>query len=172
MFQQKFSRRDFIKTSAAGLALISFPFLQSCSKKTDVSLDEFIQLSSLLTGFDASQLDKGLAQKYLTSLTTVPQSTTTIGELYTKFGLSPGKPVNLDTDAAVDLVDKEDEKLAQTITQYWYAAEYRTTNTSVNYGLVTANFNESLGWAATVYGSPESECHGSTNSWATPPQTS
>lgn len=172
MFQEKFSRRDFIKTSAAGLVLISFPFLQSCSKKTDVSLDEFIQLSSVLIGFDASQLDKNNAQKYLTSITTVPPSTSTMGELYTKFGLSPGKPVNLDTDVSVALTNEEDIKLAKAIVQYWYAAEYRTTNTSVNYGLVVTNFNESLGWAATVYGSPESECHGATNSWATPPQTS
>lgn len=172
MFQEKFSRRDFIKTSAAGLVLISFPFLQSCSKKTDVSLDEFIQLSSLLTGFDSSQLDKGLAQKYLTSITTVPPSTSTMGELYTKFSLSPGKPVNIDTDVSVILTNEEDIKLAKAIVQYWYGAEYRTTNTSVNYGLVVIDFNESLGWAATVYGSPETECHGATNSWATPPQTS
>lgn len=171
MFQQKFSRRGFIKTSAAGLALISFPFLQSCSTKSDVSLDEFIQLSSLLTGYDVSQLDKGYAQKYLTSLTTVPQSTTTIGELYTKFGLSPGKAVNLDTDISIFLTDSEDIKLAKAIAQYWYASEYRTTD-QANYGLVVNSFNGSLGWEATVYGSPESECHGSTNSWATAPQTS
>lgn len=171
MFQEKFSRRDFIKTSAAGLVLVSFPFLQSCSKKTDVSLDEFLQLSSLLTGYDVSQLDKGNAQKYLTSITTVPPSTSTMGELYTKLGLSPNKPVDLDTDITTVLVNDEDEKLAKAITQYWYAAEYRTTNTSQNYGLVVTNFNESLGWAATVYGSPESECHGATNSWAAAPQT-
>jgi hypothetical protein len=167
LFQQKFSRRDFIKASAAGLALISFPFLQSCSKKSEVSLDEFIQLSSLLTGFDSSQLDKGLAQKYLTSITTVPPSSSTMGELYTRFGLSLNKPVNFDVDVSVALVDDDDKALAQAIISYWYIGEYKTSS-----GMQMAAFNNNLGWTATVYGSPESECHGSTNSWAAPPQTS
>lgn len=166
--KKSLSRRIFLKQtakwSALGIAALSIPGIYSCSKGRNLSLDEFLQLSSLLTGFEVSDLDRNSGQTYLNSLMNFPPSGSSISSLYDKFNLNLNTPVNLNFNVTDDLTIDADKKLAQRIVMYWYKGDYKDGK---EYKML--NFNQNLGWQATVYGSPESECHGDTNSWINPP---
>gem|GEM_PF-1009514 len=151
---KKLSRRLFIKDTAKwtalGIATVSLPGIFSCGKSRDITLDEFMQLSSLLTGFEVSDLDKSSGQTYLNSLKNFPPSGSSISSLYDKFKLNLNTPVNLNYNVVDDLTLDADKKLAQRIVMYWYKGDYKDGN---EYKML--NFNQNLGWQATVYGSPE-----------------
>jgi hypothetical protein len=138
---QTISRRSMILggTSAATLAL-GFP-LRSAAREL-ITLDEFLALSSRLTG--APNLDVTAASKLLDGFMSIGRSAE-LAELVAS-GASGGA-------------------LADEIVAAWYSGSYVTSA-----GPAAFNLPDALVWRALDFTKPPGLCGGATGYWAAPPQ--
>ncbi|MBP9192218.1 MAG: hypothetical protein KBF96_06685 [Ignavibacteria bacterium] len=163
----KYSRRDFIYTGsllliAAGLS----PAIYSCTKKKHLELDEFIRLSSVLTGFNESELDNKMAVIYAISLQDFPPSEATLPQLYKDLKISP-EPGKIPDQEFIEktLFSNQDNKmLSDTIIKYWMSGVYMTKN-----GLKVSDYQEMYAYKSTGYLIPNAQCRGDFGFWAEKP---
>jgi D-sorbitol dehydrogenase-like protein len=113
------------------------------SPSSELSLDEFIALSSKLTGFAAADLSRDLAPLYLGSLQVIAQPE----DLRELAGATKPSPLG---DKLID---------------YWYSGVYDTPN-----GPAVATYTEALAWKSVGYTSAPTVCGGETGYWSRAPQ--
>lgn len=86
-------------------------------------LDQFLALSSVLTGVD--NLDPGLGQIYLEALRTSAQSGSTLAEVYSAASSGSNMPQDLDALQQGGFFDQEGiGSLADKIIEIWYTGTY------------------------------------------------
>lgn len=162
---KKFSRRKFITTCSLGIgALTVYSILPGCSKPTPVSPEDFIKLSSLLTGFKPEELDKTLAETYRKSLTDFPPSKASLKELYQTLGVGDGEKAGNKFVEGTVFTDNEQKILADTIINYWYTGTYKDSG-----GMKVSNYQQQLAWKSTGYLIPNAQCRGTFGFWQSKP---
>ena len=118
-----------------------------------LSLDEFLRLSTLLTG--VSNLNPELGQLYLQNLNTT-HGAAALADLYTETGLRTTEPpTNVTLAAATDSLDQSTlAPLAATVTKLWYSGTY----TAESGEATVATFADALAWKALAFTKPPTIC--------------
>ncbi|MEZ4692026.1 MAG: sugar dehydrogenase complex small subunit [Ignavibacteria bacterium] len=163
----KYSRRDFILTSSlAFLAAGISPVFYSCARKKNLELDEFIRLSSVLTGFKESELDSKLAIVYAISLQDYPPSKATLPQVYKDLKINADPGINPDPEIIEKtLFSNQDNKiLSDTLINYWMSGVYKAKD-----GIKVSNYQEMYAFKATGYLIPNAQCRGKFGFWAEKP---
>jgi hypothetical protein len=146
----------------AGGALVS-PHWQA---PPTLTVAQFIQMSAVLTGVPASQLDQTLARTYLDSLQALTHLVVSPAALFQQAGFgSANPPTSLDALTSSPLFQQADVRVTvDTIIQYWFTGVYDTPS-----GQQVATYTEALAWQVIRYGRAPTECHGLTGAWANAP---
>lgn len=131
------------------------------------SLDDFLTISALLTGFDKQDLDPGLGRTYLASLQARPNPELKLTDFYTQIGFrSSAPPRSLQELADTGALGQDQPRtLANKIVEYWYTGIYDTGN-----GPAVATFREALAWKALGFAVAPTTCLGSPGVWAEQPR--
>jgi hypothetical protein len=109
----------------------------------ELSLDEFLALSSQLTAFPTTDLSRDLASLYLGSLQAV------------------APPEDLRALATAT----DSGPLGDTLINYWYSGVYETPN-----GPAVATYTDALAWKSVGYTPAPTVCRGETGYWSEAPQ--
>lgn len=164
----KISRRKFITVCAMGTAAAAvYSVFPACSKSGGISQDEFIKLSSVLTGFKPDELDKTLAAEYYKSLTQFPPSKASLGDIYKTIGLGDGENPGKTFIEGTIFTNNEEKIFANTIIKYWYTGTYKTAQ-----GMKVSNYQQAYAWKATGYLIPNAQCRGTFGFWQNKPNIS
>jgi hypothetical protein len=133
---------------------------------TELSLEEFLALSAVLTGFE--NLDPVLGSVYLQSLQTSEQFAITVAEVYEQAGLrTDAPPTSVEELEAIGVFEQEEtRKLLDKIIEYWYTGIYET----VEGEQAVATYVDALMWRAMLFTKPLTIC-GAPAFWAEPPET-
>lgn len=159
-----FTRRKFIKVTAAGVITtavsISLPVsFISCGKDSEFDLDKFLEISSILTGFDEADLNRTNGKMYFESLIEFPVSNISLNELYEVIIKNKD---NLEESQITKNPDYK--KLTELIITYWYTASYKSAD-----GKKMSDYEDMLAWKSTGYVTPNAQCHGDMGFWANKP---
>lgn len=128
-----------------------------------ISLDQFLELSALLTGFD--QLNRAQGQIYLQSLLSEDAGGPALNEVYTA-ALSENQELPEDLQTLTDAGFFEDvgtAELADRIIEMWYTGIYTADGEDH-----VATFVDALAWKALHFTKPLTIC-GEFGFWADPP---
>lgn len=130
----------------------------------DPALEQFLALSSILTGYD--NLNPVLGQVYLESIAQSSDYDMTVDELAQAMGLAdaPSQTV-ADLEAAGLFDDPAAQTLADAIITMWYTGVYTTAEGEQQ----VATFVDALVWRAMAFTKPLSIC-ASPGFWAQAPQ--
>lgn len=160
------NRRRFLLLGAA--LAVAGP--AACAEQTDVApdLDEFLHLSSLLTGFAASDLDRTLGQTYLDTLNRALIAPFTLAHLYEQAGLrSKTPPKTFEELERTGIFDRQPAKSAlEEIMTSWYSGTVPVVGT---HRIRVATYDAALSWKAITWTSPNMECRGALGFWSDPP---
>jgi hypothetical protein len=145
----------------AGGALLAYHFRQQT-----LTVDQFIQLSAVLTGVPASQLDQTLARTYLDSLQARLDLAVSPAALYQQAGFgSASPPASIDAITRSPLFQQADVRaLVDEIIQYWFTGIYQAPS-----GQKVATYMDALAWQVIKYAQAPSQCHGAMGVWADAP---
>ena len=145
----------------AGGALLAPHFRQQT-----LTVDQFIQLSAVLTGVPASQLDQTLARTYLDSLQAQQGLVVSPAALYQQAGFgSASPPASIDAITGSPLFQQADVRaLVDEIIQYWFTGIYEAPS-----GQQVATYTDALAWQVIQYAQAPSQCHGAMGVWADAP---
>ena len=161
----KINRRKFISyCSLAATTVVFYPAIQGCSGKQNIDLNEFIKLSSILTGFKESDLDKLLADTYLKSLTEYPPSKASLAEIYSDLNIGVNKIPDSKNIEQTVLKDPQKKLLADTVINYWMTGTYRSKD-----GMKVSNYESMYAFKATGYLIPNAQCRGNFGFWENKP---
>ncbi len=161
----RINRRKFISyCSFAAASAVFFPVIQGCSGKQNIDLNEFIKLSSILTGFKESELDKSLADTYLKSLMEYPPSKASLGEIYSVLNIESNKIPNSRSIEQTVLNDPQKKLLADTLINYWMTGTYKSKE-----GMKVSNYESMYAFKATGYLIPNAQCRGNFGFWENKP---
>ncbi|MFZ1320053.1 MAG: sugar dehydrogenase complex small subunit [Ignavibacteria bacterium] len=160
------NRRDFIRLcSVAAVGAAVLPIIEGCTeKKVEFGDAEFMKLSSILTGFSDSELDKTLAVTYHTSLKNFPPSKKSLQELYKALKIDSD---NIPSDEEIENVitkNPEYKKLADTLITYWMSGIYKTKD-----GMKVSDYEKMYAWKSTGYLIPNAQCRGDFGFWQNKP---
>lgn len=167
---KKFNRREFITVCSLGAAAVAaYTILPGCTKSltSSLSIDEFIKLSSVLTGFKESELDKTLAAAYLKSVNEFPPSKSSLNSLYKSLALGDGEKPGKDFTETSVFKNNEEKILADALITYWYTGIYKTSE-----GFKVASYENQLAWKSTGYLIPNAQCRGTFGFWQSKPTLS
>lgn len=161
----KIDRRKFISyCSLAATAALIYPLTPGCSKKSSLDPDEFIKLSSALTGFKESELDRTLAIAYMKSISEFPPSDASLPELYADLNIESNKTADSNSIEKTILNAPKKKLLADTIINYWMSATYKIKD-----GMKVSNYQEMYAFKATGYLIPNAQCRGDFGFWQNKP---
>lgn len=159
----QWTRRELLARAGAlaGGALLAPYFLQQT-----LTADQFVQLSAVLTGVPANQLDAKLAQTYLDSLQAQPQLVVSPAALYQQLGFgSASPPSSLDAITRSSRFQQADVRATvDEIIQYWFTGIYNTPS-----GQKVASYTDALAWQVLQSTEAPTQCHGGTGTWANAP---
>lgn len=160
------NRRDFIKLcSVAAAGAVIIPIVDGCSEKNVEFGDaEFMKLSSILTGFSESELDKSLAITYHTSLKNFPPSKKSLQEFYRALNLDSENILTVEEVEDVIIKNPEYKKLADTLITYWMSGIYKTKD-----GMKVSDYEKMYAWKSTGYLIPNAQCRGDFGFWQNKP---
>ena len=160
------SRRDFIRfCSVAAVGASIIPLIEGCTEKNiEFGNTEFMKLSSVLTGFSETELDKTLAAAYQTSLTDFPPAKTTLKELYISLNINSNKIPSDEEIENVITKNPEYKKLADTLITYWMSGIYKTKD-----GMKVSDYEKMYAWKSTGYLIPNAQCRGDFGFWQNKP---
>ncbi len=162
---RRIKRREFITyCSGAAAAAFIYPVLPGCSGKNTLELNEFIKLSSVLTGFSEIELDRNLASAYLNSLQEFPPSDSNLAELYSDLDLKTNKSPQNSSIENIIFNDPKKKLLANTIINYWFSGTYKSKD-----GMKVSNYQQMYAWKATGYLIPNAQCRGDFGFWQNKP---
>jgi hypothetical protein len=130
-----------------------------------LALDDFLTLSSVLTGVD--NLNPLIGAVYLQSLHASSQFEVTPAALYEQAGFAAdAPPPTIEDLEASGLFDQEAmRQLADKITEYWYTGVYDTEEGEQ----AVATFVDALAWQALHFTKPPTIC-GAPDFWTRPPE--
>ncbi len=157
------SRRGFI-ASLSALAVVGA--LPGCGddESAPEPLEQFVALSSLLTGFD--DLSEPLAQTYLDALQADPDVAAALDDLYAEAGLgSDDAAESFEELSARGVFD--DPRLADvsdTVIRLWYTGVVDGPDEPI-----VVAYTDNLAWRSLDYATPPSVCGGLVDFWAEPP---
>lgn len=159
-----FTRRKFIKVTAAGFVTtalsVSLPVsFMSCKKEAEFDFEKFLEISSILTGYEIEELNQQNGELYYQSLLEFPVSNISLSELYEVIVKSKD---NLEYSQISKNADYK--KLSDLIITYWYTASYKTAD-----GKKMSDYEDQLAWKSTGYVTPNAQCHGDMGFWADKP---
>lgn len=159
-----YSRRKFIKVSAAGFVTtaisLSMPVsFISCGKDSEFDFEKFLEISSILTGFEEGDLDRTNGEMYYKSIVEFPVSNISMSELYEEIIKNKD---NLENSQIA--INEDYKKLANLIITYWYTASYKSAD-----GKKISDYEDMLAWKSTGYVTPNAQCHGDMGFWANKP---
>ena len=161
----KLNRRKFISyCSIAAATVVFYPAIQGCSGKQNIDLNEFVMLSSILTGFKESELDKLLADTYLKSLTEYPPSKASLAEIYSDLNIGVNKIPDSKNIEQTVLKDPQKKLLADTVINYWMTGTYRSKD-----GMKVSDYESMYAFKATGYLIPNAQCRGNFGFWENKP---
>ena len=145
----------------AGGVLVA-PYFQ----QQTLTVAQFTQLSAVLTGVPANQLDATLAQTYLDSLQAQQHLVVSPAALYQQAGFgSASPPSSLDAITGSPLFQQADVRLiVDEIIQYWFTGIYDAPS-----GQQVATYTDALAWQVLSYAQAPTECHGRMGGWADAP---
>jgi len=166
-------RREFLATGATFAVLGAVAATEGCTPQTHSnapSLEQFLQLSALLTGFEVSDLDPRLAQVYLDTLNAPVASEHSLANLITKTGIGSSKPPQSYAELERNGVfaDEASQQLAEEIMKCWYSGTVPALN-DLHIRVVT--YDAALAWKSIDWTTPNMTCRGATGFWAEPPAT-
>lgn len=128
-----------------------------------ISLEEFMQFSSLLTGVD--NLDPNLGRIYLAALQTGTQQGPTLADVYGAASSGSNPPQDLETLGSAGFFDQEGYgALADQIIAMWYTGVYRIGDEER-----VATFVDALAWKVLTFTKPLTIC-AQFGFWAEEPQ--
>jgi hypothetical protein len=132
---------------------------------TELSLEEFLAFSSVLTGFES--LDPVLGGVYLQSLQTSEQFAITVAEAYERAGFrTSAPPASVEELEAAGLFEQDEtRKLLDKIVEYWYTGIYETAEGEQ----AVATYVDALMWLAMPFTKPLTIC-GAPGFWTEPPE--
>ena len=168
MLNHAFSRRRFLAT---GIAISAGAPLVSCGSRSQKELDEFLDISALLTGFEKSQLDPDLAETYLAAIHAMsadaPESS--LEKLYRMAGFRSGhKPETYDQmEARGAFDDAAASAIAEEILMCWYSG---TVPSGGPLKIRVTTYDSALAWKSITWTTPNMECRGAMGAWSEPPQ--
>jgi hypothetical protein len=118
-----------------------------------LGLNEFLALSSVLTGFD--DLNPTLGRVYLGAAQARQDPAATLRDLYERAGFASASPPTTTDDlaAAGIFADKPLGTLADTIARYWYSGMIGEGDHQV-----VVTYVDALGWRSLSYGKPATIC--------------
>jgi len=161
----RINRRKFIfYCSATAATAFLYPAVHGCSGKQNIDLNEFIKLSSILTGFNESELDKLLADTYLKSLMEYPPSKASLADIYSDLNIEPNKVPDSKNIEQTVLNDPQKKLLADTVINYWMTGTYRSKD-----GMKVSNYESMYAFKATGYLIPNAQCRGNFGFWENKP---
>ena len=133
---------------------------------TDAELEQFLALSTLLTGVE--NLNPAIGRIYLDSLRQNSALAMPIGEFLTQIaGGGTAMPATLDELATTGLFDNETTRtLADKITETWYTGLYDTPEGEQ----AVATFVDALAWKTLTFTKPMTVC-GAYRFWTEPPES-
>ena len=121
-------------------------------------------LSSILTGFKESELDKLLADTYLKSLTEYPPSKASLAEIYSDLNIGVNKIPDSKHIEQTVLKDPQTKLLADTVINYWMTGTYRSKD-----GMKVSDYESMYAFKATGYLIPNAQCRGNFGFWENKP---
>jgi hypothetical protein len=134
---------------------------------TVLSLDQFMQLSKVLTGFNDLN-DTASGRLYLDALVAQPEKAERLVELWTTGGFDSATPPTsvADLEARGVFGDEALAELADMITANWYTGTYTTADGELR----VATYTNALAWRALGYRQTgPSTCGGAFGHWAIQP---
>lgn len=131
-----------------------------------LGLEEFLALSSVLTGFD--DLNPALGTVYLQSLQQRSDPAVTLTELYDRLGFGgPSGPQTAEALEAAGVFEREEmSALADMIITYWYTGIYDKDGEQA-----VATYVDALVWQAVGYLKPRTICGPFPGFWRERPPT-
>jgi hypothetical protein len=168
MMNHPFSRRRFLAVGIAATALVS---LAGCEAGNPNDLDEFLDLSALLTGFEKADLDPRLARIYLDTIHAMVAASpdSALEKLYRKAGFRTGqKPRTYDEmEAKGAFDDATANAVAEEIMLCWYSG---TIPSGGALKIRVATYDTALAWKSITWTTPNMECRGALGAWSEPPR--
>lgn len=161
----EFSRRRFLLISAALMA--AGP--SSCAKQSTDPFDDFMHLSSLLTGFAIADLDARVGRAYFDAISANLPAGTSMQQIYTRAKLNdPARPQSYDELEATGVFDDAAAAaVLDDITNYWYSGTVPARNPL---GLRVVTYDGALAWRAITWTTPTMTCRGVTGFWSDAPK--
>lgn len=131
-----------------------------------LSLEQFLVLSAVLTGFDAAALSPAIGRVYLESLQQRSNPQVTLLQLYEQAGFDRQTPPTSIEDLQPSGIFDDDptRSLADTITEYWYTGIYGSGDNQQ-----VATYVDALAWEAVTFTKPRSICGQFPGFWREPP---
>jgi len=170
------SRRSFLSvllSFAVGSALTEvataftiFGFGRKKAAPAELTVNEFIAISAILTGFSPEELNRDLAATYLGALTG-RSGEFSLRDLYELAGFGSRVPPRgiADVERLGVFASEPSKALAEEVIYVWYSGTY----TGPTGEAVVASHDAALAWKAIPWTTPTTYCSGALGSWAEAP---
>lgn len=155
---KELSRRGFLRASLA-LAVTGLLPSVGCGQEPDADA-QFLAISEVLTGYEASSLDPQLAITYRAALE--KQQPQGLSELLARFERGQ-RPSLTELTSDGTLQSPAARAAADAVLLMWYTGVYDDGS-----GPRVAAYTDSLAWRSLTYTNPPTTCGGSVGFWSTP----